>query len=34
MEEMGYDKTYVLNSLTSNELNNATTLYYLLAQDC
>jgi hypothetical protein len=33
MEDMGYDRAYVLFSLKNNDLNNATTLYYLLAGD-
>ena len=33
MEKMGYEKTFVAASLTNNELNNATTLYYLLTKN-
>ncbi len=32
METMGFDKSFVLASLDHNELNSATTLYYLLAE--
>lgn len=30
---MGFERAFVLSSLMDNELNNATTLYYLLAED-
>lgn len=32
LEEMGYEKSYLISCLTNNELNNATTAYYLLLE--
>ena len=29
---MGYEKSFVISSLANNDLNNTTTLYYLLAE--
>ena len=30
IEELGYDKNYILDKINKNELNHATTVYFLM----